>query len=148
MKAFFAFPDFICMEGSLGDINERNKEKGYLAFLRLVGTAYFLMHKASYRGNKSPVNLYHSCESTSITNQHVMWLDKIREHVWEQTQDEKYLLPSHTALKMQWLRTVWVIHAWEQAGTALAVDLHQKNMNMVGPNENRVTHFNGTQRKM
>ena len=122
LKAFFAFPDFICMEGSPSDVQERNKEHGYHAFLRLVGTAYFLMHKSSYRGNKSPVNLYHSCVSTSVETQHIMWLDKIREHVWEQTQDEKYLLPSHTALKMQWLRTVWVIHAWEQAGTTPTIN--------------------------
>ena len=123
LKAFFMFPEFMCIEGSLSDVDERNKEQGYLAFLRLVGTAYFLMHRASYRGNKSPVNLYHSCDLTPAADKHIMWVDKIREHVWEQTQDEKYLLPSHTALKMQWLRTVWVLHAWKQAGTTHAIKL-------------------------
>ena len=101
-----------------------NKEQGYLLFLRLVGTAYFLTHRACCRGNKSPVNLYHSCQSeTSLLDKHITWLNKIREHVWEHTQDEKYLLPSHTALRLQWLRTVWVVHMWAQAGSKQTTDL-------------------------
>ena len=32
------------------------------------------------------------------------------------THNEKYLLPSHTALKLQWLRAVWVVHMRSQAG--------------------------------
>lgn len=46
---------------------------------------------------------------------------KIREHVWEQTQEEKYLLPSHTALKLQWLRTVWIVHMWKQSGSEKSI---------------------------
>ena len=46
-----------------------------------------------------------------------MWLNKIREHVWVHTHKEKNLLPSHTVLKFQWLRALWVVHLWSQAGS-------------------------------
>ena len=127
LRALFTFPEFITTEESLSNVQPCNKEQGYLSFLRLVGTAYFLTHRASYRGNKSPVNLYHSCQSgTSLMDKHITWLNKIREHVWEHTQDEKYLLPSHTALRLQWLRTVWVVYMWVQAGSKQTIDLLMK----------------------
>lgn len=83
----------------------------------MVGTTYFLQYRASYPGTTSPGQLFHSCLSTSPLDQHILWLNKIREHVWVHTQDEKNLLPSHTALKLQWLRAVWVVHMWHQAGS-------------------------------
>ena len=43
-----------------------------------------------------------------------MWLNKIREHALIK---KKNLLPSHTALKLQWLRALWVVHLWSQAGS-------------------------------
>ena len=101
---------------SLSDIDPNNKE-GYLSFLRLVGTAYFLKYRGTYQGTKSPVHLFHSCKSTSSLEQHITWLNKIREHVWVHTYEEKNLLPSHTALKFQWLRALWVVHMWAQAGS-------------------------------
>ena len=118
LKAFYTHAEFICSDGSLSNIDPNN-EQGYLSFLRLVGTAYFLMYRATYHGTKSPVHLFHSCKSTSISSleQHIMWLNKIREHVWVHTHEEKNLLPSHTALKLQWLRALWVVHLWSQAGS-------------------------------
>jgi len=101
LKALFQYAEFTCCEGSLSDVQPGNKEKGYLAYLKLVGAAYFLKYRSSYRGTKSPVTLYHSCQSSSLLDKHAKWLNKIREHVWEQTQDEKYLVPSHTALRLR-----------------------------------------------
>ncbi len=123
LKAHFTYAEFINSNGSLSDVNVDRKERGYLAFLRLVGTAYFLKHRASYRGNKSPINLYHSCPSTTELEQHILWLNRIREHVWVQTLDEKNLLPSHSALRLQWLRTVWIVHMWAQSGSCQNVQL-------------------------
>ena len=116
LKAFYTHAEFICSNGSLSDIDPNNKE-GYLSFLRLVGTAYFLKYRGTYQGTKSPVYLFHSCKSTSSLEQHITWLNKIREHVWVHTYEEKNLLPSHTALKFQWSRALWVVHMWAQAGS-------------------------------
>ena len=116
LKAFYTHAEFICSNGSLSDIDPNNEE-GYHSFLRLVGTAYFLKYRGTYQGTKSPVHLFHSCKSTSSLEQHITWLNKIREHVWVHTYEEKNLLPSHTALKFQWLRALWVVHMWAQAGS-------------------------------
>ena len=115
--------EFICSSGSLSDMDPRSHYSGYLALLRLVGTAYFLMNRSSYLSIKSPSQLYNSCQATATLEKHVQWLNKIREHVWVQTHEEKYPLPSHTALKQQWLRTVWVVHMWTQAGSKRNIDL-------------------------
>ena len=40
LRALFA--EFIKSSGSISDVNIVSKEQGYLAFLRLVGTTYFL----------------------------------------------------------------------------------------------------------
>ena len=120
LRGFYMYAEFISTDGSLSDVNN---DEGYLAFLRLVGTSYFLKHRASYKGTKSPVQLYNSCQATTKLDKHIEWLNKIREHVWVHTHNEKYLLPSHTALKLQWLRAVWVIHMWSQAGTKQTITL-------------------------
>ena len=111
LEAFYTHAEFICSDGSFNT----NNEQGYLSFLRLVGTAYFLMYRGTYQGTKSPIHLFHSCNSTSALEKHIMWLNKIRKHVWVHTQEEKNLLPSHTALRFQWLRALWVVHMWSQA---------------------------------
>ena len=56
------YAEFISTDGSLSDVNN---DEGYLTFLRLVGTSYFLKHRASYKGTKSPVQLYNSCQATT-----------------------------------------------------------------------------------
>ena len=33
------------------------------------------------------------------------------------TEDEKHLLPYHSALGLQWMRTVWIVHMWAQSGS-------------------------------
>ena len=79
LRTLFTYAEFITTNGSLSDVEPCNHDKGYLAFLRLVGTAYFfLMHRASYRGTKSPVHLYNSCEFTTALDTPIKWLDKIR----------------------------------------------------------------------
>ena len=63
------------------------------------------------RGNKLPINLFHSYPSTTELEQ---WLNRIREHVWVQMLDKIIVLPSRSALHLQWLRTVWIVHMWVQ----------------------------------
>ena len=113
------YAEFITSDGSLSDVDPQNHHQGYLAFLRLVGTAYFLMHRASHKGLKSPVQLYNSCEATTVLDKHIEWLNKIREHVWVHTHEEKYLLPSHTALKMaeNSMGNVYVGTSWDYTET-------------------------------
>ena len=61
------------------------------------------------------MTLFNSCIGTTIEDQHIQRLDKIRAHVWEEVQNEFHLPPSHTALKLHWLRTACVLNMWAQA---------------------------------
>ena len=115
--AFCRYSDFICGPRAEGSLANSKSPNSYLAFLRLVGTTYFVKYRSTYRGTKSPVTLFNSCTGTSIEDQHIKRLDKIRAHVWEEVQNEFDLPPSHTAHKLHWLRTVWVIDMWTQASS-------------------------------
>ena len=118
LKALFTYSEFITsgvpVMGLLSDVTPQDSSKGYLAFLRLVGTTYFQKYRSKFP-SKSPIQLYHSCHQEETATQHIQWLDKIREQVWQCTSDEKDLIPSHTALKLHWLRTTWVLSMWNQA---------------------------------
>ena len=116
-KAFCGYSDFICGPRVNGSLSQWKSENSYLAFLRLVGTTYFVKYRSTYRGAKSPVTLFNSCTSTTIEDQYIQWLDKIRTHVWEEVQNEFDLPPSPPSLKLHWLRTVWVLNMWAQASS-------------------------------
>ena len=100
-----------------GSLSHWKSEDSYLAFLRLVGTTYFIKYRSTYRETKSPVTLFNSCIGMSIEDQHIKWLDKICTHVWDEVQNEFDLLSSPSALKLHWLRTVWVLNMWAQASS-------------------------------
>lgn len=115
-NSFCRYSDFIC--GSVnGSIANSKSPEAYLSFFRLVGTAYFLKYRSTYRGTKSPVTLFNSCSGSNAEEQHIQWLDKIRAHVWEEVQNEYNLPPSHTALKLHWLRSVWILNMWSQSSS-------------------------------
>ena len=121
-SAFCRYSDFITGPRMTGSLGNWKSPDAYLAFLRLVGTTYFIKYRSTYRGTKSPVTLFNSCTGTN-TQQHSQWLEKICAHVWEEVHNELNLPPSKTALKLQWLRAVWVIDMWNQANSKTTTTL-------------------------
>ena len=119
MQLLFSFLSLLRFHMWTQSLANSKSPDAYLAFLRLVGTTYFIKYRSTYRGTKSPVTLFNSCTGSSIEDQHIKWLDKIRAHVWEEVQNEFDLPPSHTALKLHWLRTAWVIDMWTQASNTI-----------------------------
>ena len=124
LKAFYRFAEFI------GSVNPHSEKDGYFSFLRLVGSAYYLKYRSSFTDHHHPRVLYHSFdrEGQTVLHQHVAWLDSIRAVVWQQTQDEKDFIPSHTALQQHWLRACWVLNMWNHAANNkiqfLPIDKH------------------------
>ena len=96
----------------MGSLSQWKPLDSYLAFLRLVGTTYFIKYRSTYRGTKSPVTLFNSCIGTTIEDQHIQWLDKIRAHVWKKfrmnfTYHLHTLLSNYTGCKL--------LNMWAQA---------------------------------
>ena len=89
---------------------------GYLAFLRLVGTAYFKRHSSGF-GSHTPITHYQSFTHLGLSaeEQHHTWLEDIRETIWFRTQFENQMMASNESLKRHWLRSCWVMHLWRQA---------------------------------
>ena len=75
--------------GSLADITMENTKMGLLAFVRLVGCAYFKKHLTGFRLD-TPEALFHSITADSEEKQHRQWLDLIRNTVRERTADESH----------------------------------------------------------
>lgn len=99
--------------GCLSYTMER-KEEGYLAFLRLVGTAYFAKHRSCFQYT-SPRVFLNSFGSEDPQQAHKLWFNSIRTTVWERIEFEDELPPSVEALWRHWLRTCWVSHYWSMA---------------------------------
>ena len=99
--------------GSLIHTVEQN-EKGFLAFLRLVGTAYYKKHLACFQF-ESPSAFFNSIPYSDRRTKHKMWLTTIRDVIWEHAEFEDELPPSIEALERHWLRTCWVSQCWNQA---------------------------------
>ena len=60
--------------------------------------------------------LYHSVPPTSNTyKHHCNWMDIIRRTVWLRADKESSNMPSTTALKLHWLRCLWVLSMWRGA---------------------------------
>jgi hypothetical protein len=79
------------------------QEEGFLAFLRLVGSAYFKKHMSAFKAT-TPESLYKSTEAMSVTDQHRKWLNEIQKRVWERTVSESHYIPSYDALQLHWRR--------------------------------------------
>ena len=90
------------------------KEEGFLAFLRLIGTAYFSKYRSSFLF-ESPRAFLNSLKSSDSKTQHRVWLESIRTTIWERTEFEDELPPSVEAIWRHWLRSCWVSHYWSEA---------------------------------
>ena len=102
--------------GSLAQlVCQENSHLGQLAFVRLVGCAYFKKHLAGFKFD-TPEALFHSITIPSTEQQHKEWLDIIRTIVWERSYDECHYVPSYEALLgLHWKRCTWVARYWGQA---------------------------------
>lgn len=127
LNLFFQHSQFITSiesTGSLCDINQANRDLGFLSFLRLVGTAYFKKHFtafASIYGHESPQQFYNSTDtSLTATERHNVWIDKIRITVSEHITSEDQRVPSTTSLWRHWLRTTYICKMWGNSHTNLS----------------------------
>ena len=85
---------------------------GLLAFLRLVGLAYFQKNLGGFEEN-NPITFFNSFGShnTTIHQHHMNWYNEIRAKV----SFEDHLPPTVEALNLHWHRTEWVIDYWDQS---------------------------------
>jgi hypothetical protein len=119
LTTFFQHSNFIssgCAEtpGTLADVHFGAHKHGFLAFLRLVGTAYFKKHPSAFHCSR-PDALYYSVQSSCIEETHALWLNKIRDTKWDRVINEEHALPSYDALELHWMRSVWVLNYWNKA---------------------------------
>ena len=119
LKAFFQYAQFITgllpaqTNGSLAHINPGSN--GFLAFVRLVGVAYFQKNRGAFE-EETPVGLYNSHSKVKdVKERHKGWYNQIRAKVWTRISFEDHLPPSLEALELHWLRTTWVAEYWGQA---------------------------------
>ena len=88
----------------------------FLAFLRLVGVTYFQKHPTCFT-HTSPEAYYHSfdLQGKPSEEQHVEWLDGIRESIWIHISEPSHFKPFNKALRLHWYRSLWVVNMWQQA---------------------------------
>ena len=95
LNAFFQHAQFITgkhADGLLCDISEDKREKGFLSFLRLVGTLYFKKHfsaMVSLKNVETPQQLLQSHEESCSKEKHIAWYNTIRGIVSERISDER-----------------------------------------------------------
>lgn len=130
LRYFYQYASFISSAsdnpGTLADtgLADGLYEQGYLAFIRLIGTVYFKKHATGF-DTSSPAAHFQSFHNTHLTNlqQHLSWLDNIRQNIWYRVKFENEMIPSHEALLLHWKRTCWVIDMWSQADqTAMSLE--------------------------
>lgn len=122
LNCFFQYASFICgntMTGSLEQTMQCNKDKGFLSFLRLVGTCYFKKHLAAFIANynySTPIQLYNSLEqSLSTPDKHKLWIQQIRRTVANRITNEEERVPSITSLWRHWTRSCWISQMWQNS---------------------------------
>ena len=120
-QTFYEHANFICgtvMEGCLSQTQESNREKGFLAFLRLIGTLYFKKYLPAFVtqfGCETPQHLLESVAESGTRRKHETWISEIREVVSERILCEEERMPSTSALERHWKRTCWVSQFWEKS---------------------------------
>ena len=100
-------------------ILHQQTEETQLAFIRLVGCAYFKKHSNAFFGT-TPQSLFNGSAANSPTEQHIKWLDHLREGIWDKITQESEQIPSFTALQLHWKRSCWITHLWQQPEIVLA----------------------------
>ena len=122
LRYFFQHASFItstctteATRGTLANVGLENSdfEKGFLAFTRLVGTAYFKLHSSSFQCT-SPATHFMSLFNKELTVQehHSKWLESIRQAIWYRVKFENEEIPSDDALMLHWKRSCWIMHMW------------------------------------
>ena len=78
-----------------------------LAFVRLVGAAYYTKHRGAFK-EESPRLHFNSLKSPSATprENHLVWYNQVRSKVWERIVYEDNLPPSFEALELHWRRSL------------------------------------------
>ena len=122
LKVFFEYAKFIIKnnEDTLAksfmhtDLNEQ-AESTLLAFIRLVGCAYFKKYTNAFLG-ETPESLFNSFVSaTTPLDQHKKWLDHLRQTIWDRISFEDEMIPSLESLRYHWVTSCWILHMWQQA---------------------------------
>ena len=119
LAILFQYAEFICMndancQGSIADVDMVHAAPSLYSFLRLVGYAYFKKHSSAFT-QQTPVALYNSINNCISTwEHHDKWLGMIRQTIWLRTETAAHNLPSTEALKLHWIRTLWVLNMWHK----------------------------------
>ena len=106
LKVFFEKATFIVREQSraLSSPNFHDiSETGFLAFIKLVGLAYFKKHSRAFNDN-TVESLFLSYSHLPPQAQHEEWLNHIQQPIWDRISFEDEMIPSLEALQRHWLR--------------------------------------------
>ena len=105
-----------CATGTLADMDSTTNAKGFLAFMRLIGTTYFKKHATGFDTSSPSSHFLKFCDSSLTENQHhSVWLEDIRQNIWHRIKYENEQIPSDESLWLHWKRSCWVSNMWEQA---------------------------------
>ena len=122
LNAFYQYSNFITgnkVEGSLSDNSgESETKKGFLSFVRLVGTLYFKKHLSAFVALmcvQTPIQLFISTTGQTSEERHQQWYGNIRGIVSDRICNEEERMPSYTSLWRHWLRACWVAQMWQNS---------------------------------
>ena len=116
LNNFYQYTTFI---GSLHKTQPEYRGDGFLAFVRLIGTAYFKKHLAAFISlykYETPKHLFTSLDpSLDPYAKHEVWLQEIRSVVNDRITTEEEKVPSITSLWRHWIRSCWVAELWNNS---------------------------------
>ena len=103
-------------EGSLANVqlDNENFKKGFLAFLRLVGTVYYKKHASAF-DFPSPATHFLQFSGSSPLIRHKQWIEDVRQNIADRSTFDNDMLPTTEALLLHWKRSCWVLDMWAQA---------------------------------
>lgn len=105
LKTFFRYAEFITAQTPnevLGSLVHTNPDtNGFLAFIRLVGVAYFQKNLSAFE-ESNPQGYFNSFTGM-VKEKHEQWYSDIRAKVWSRISFEDHLPPSLDALELHWL---------------------------------------------
>ena len=100
MNVFYQHACFITGDEEKGRLTcISDFKKGYLSFLRLIGTLYFKKHYSAFvslQGIDTPQHLMNSIPATTLLEQHRAWYNDIRAVVSDRITDENQRMPSES----------------------------------------------------
>ena len=123
MRYFFQYASFITggdqpnTPGTLANNKLDDDYKiGFLAFIRLIGVVYFKKHVSGF-DTPSPIAHFSKFINPNLTTKqhHSVWLEDIRQNIFDRIKFENETIPSDDALYLHWQRSCWVMDMWRQA---------------------------------